>query len=155
MDFTPIFDRFTISQFSKTFFYTGKMFLKKKYGENKNWGYLEQSQYIESIILSNVLKGIVLKQRVNEFDFYDYIILDGYERIKTLRSFLNNDFSLRHLLYIPELNGFNYEKLSSEVPDILDCFSFSKLPIVIFPNHTPEKYIKHIYNTRNPVRWTI
>ena len=76
-----------------------------------------------------------MKQRVNEFDFYDYIILDGYERIKTLRSFLNNDFSLRHLLYIPELNGFNYEKLSSEVPDILDCFSFSKLPIVIFPNH--------------------
>ena len=62
MDFPPIFDRFTISQFSKTFFYTGKLFLKKKYGENKNWGYVEQSRYVESIILSHVLKGIVLKQ---------------------------------------------------------------------------------------------
>ncbi len=151
MDFPPIFDRFTISQFSKTFFYTGKLFLKKKYGENKNWGYLEQSQYIESIILSNVLKGIVLKQRVNEFDFYDYIILDGYERVKTLFSFLNNDFSLRHLFYVSELNGFNYEKLSSEVPDIFDCFLFSQLPIIIFPDHTPKKYMKNIYNTRNAV----
>ena len=101
------------------------------------------------------MKGIVLKQRVNEFEFYDYIILDGYERVKTLHSFLNNNFSLRYLVNIPELNGFNYEKLSSEVPDILDCFSFSQLPIVIFPNHTPEKYLKLIYNKRNPVLWTI
>ena len=151
MDFPPIFDRFTISQFSKTFFHTGKLFLKKKYGESKNWSYLEQSQYIESIILSNALKGIVLKQRVNEFKFYDYIILDGYERVKTLHSFLNNNFSLRYLVNTPELNGFNYEKLSSEVPDILDCFSFSQLPIIIFPEHTPKKYLKLIYNTRNTV----
>ena len=107
MDFSPIFERFTISQFSKTFFHTGKLFLRKKYGENKNWSYLEQSQYIESIILSHALKGIVLKQRVNEFDFYDYIILDGYERIKTLHSFLRNNFSLRYLVNLPELNGFN------------------------------------------------
>ena len=151
MDFPPIFDRFTISQFSNTFFYTGKIFLKKKYGKNKNWGYVEQSRYIESIILSHVLKGIVLKQRVNEFKFYDYIILDGYERVKTLHSFLNNNFSLRYLVNTPELNGFNYEKLSSEVPDILDCFSFSQLPIIIFPEHTPHKYLKLIYNTRNTV----
>ena len=155
MDFPPIFERFTISQFSKTFFHTGKLFLRKKYGENKNWGYLEQSQYIESIILSHVLKGIVLKQRVDEFQFNDYIILDGYERIKTLLSFLNNNFSLRYLVNLPELNGFNYEKLSSEVPDILDCFLFSQLPLVIFPNHTPKKYLKLIYNRRNPVQWTI
>ena len=151
MDFPPIFDRFTISQFSKTFFYTGKLFLKKKYGENKNWGYVEQSRYVESIILSHVLKGIVFKQRVNEFDFYDYIILDGYERIKTLNSFLRNNFSLKHLIHVPELNGFNYEKLSSEVPDILDCFLSSKLPFIIFPNHTPEKYMRDIYNTKDAV----
>ena len=80
-----------------------------------------------------------------------YIILDGYERVKTLLSFLNNNFSLRYLVNIPELNGFNYEKLSSEVPDILDCFSFSQLPIIIFPEHTPHKYLKLIYNTRNTV----
>ena len=151
MDFQPIFDRFTISQFSNTFFYTGKLLLKKKYGENKNWGYVEQSRYIESIILSHVLKGIVLKQRVNKFEFYDYIILDGYERIKTLNSFLHNDFSLQNLIHNPELNGFNYEKLTYEVPDILYCFSFSKIPIIIFPNHTPEKYIKHVYKIRNSV----
>lgn len=149
LDFNPVAQSFTLLDFSKTFFDDAKIFMKKKYGKHKHWGYLEQSRYIESIFLCNVSNSLILKHRVNQSGFWDYIILDGYERIKTLHSFLNNDLCLQNLLHISELNGFNYEYIMRNFPKISNTFSYYQLSIIILPHDTPDEYLKNVYNCKD------
>ena len=84
------------------------------------WGLLEQSRFIESLILGLPVPNIFLAQ---DRDTKTLNIIDGQQRLKTLQRFLSGKFSLSNSKKIhPDLRGcyFNRDVSKSARSKVLD-----------------------------------
>lgn len=139
-EYEPVIQVYSVLNFSN-FLYEGKIFLKKKYGKNKNWARIDQIKYLESLFLNRDSGYLYLKQRVNENDFWDYIILDGHERIKTLNNFFYNQIVLSSTI-IPELINCNKQSIMNNLPELYNSFLSHKLIVYVYPHDTCNRYLK-------------
>ncbi|HBM3186952.1 TPA: DUF262 domain-containing protein [Klebsiella oxytoca] len=78
-----------------------------KYQRRHRWDIKKRSQLIESFLMNIPVPPIFLYEN----DYNQYEIMDGRQRIDTLRSFMNNEFTLRGLEFWSELDGKRYKDL--------------------------------------------
>ncbi len=94
--------------------------LNKKYQftrpQNSEWDTESKSHLIESLIANIPIIPIVLY----ESNYGEYDVIDGNQRIRAIVDFYNNKFELTGVEFMPELNGYNYQRLPYEVKDGLD-----------------------------------
>lgn len=80
-----------------------------KYQRRHRWDIKKRSQLIESFLMNIPVPSIFLFEN----DYNQYEIMDGRQRIDTLRSFMNNEFPLRGLEFWRELEGNRFHDLPS------------------------------------------
>lgn len=81
------------------------------YQRRLRWTNPKRSRLIESFLLNIPVPPIFLY----EHDYNDYEVIDGRQRLETIREFLANNFALSGLEYWPELN----RKRFNELPTVL------------------------------------
>ncbi len=81
------------------------------YQRRQRWTHKQKSLLIESLLLNIPVPPIFLFE--NEYNQYE--IMDGRQRIESIRDYLDNRYALRSLEYWPELNG----KQFSQLPEII------------------------------------
>lgn len=77
------------------------------YQRRLRWGNKKRSLLIESFLLNIPVPPVFLF----EHDYNAYEVIDGRQRLETIRAFLSNDFALSGLEYWPELNRKRFNDL--------------------------------------------
>jgi uncharacterized protein with ParB-like and HNH nuclease domain len=73
------------------------------------WTDTQASKLIESLIIQCPIPVIYLSQDKDE----RFAVIDGNQRLRSLRRYINNEFNLKGLTAYPELEGFRYFELDS------------------------------------------
>lgn len=79
------------------------------YQRRHRWDAKKRSQLIESFLMNIPVPSVFLFEN----DYNQYEIMDGRQRIDTLRAFMNNEFPLRNLEFWTEIEGKRYKDLPS------------------------------------------
>lgn len=103
------------------------------YQRRDRWDTERQSQLIESFIMNIPVPPIFLYEK----EFNKYEVMDGQQRITSLKSFYAGEFKLTGLDIWKELNGRTYSTLPSLVRSGLDRRSISS--IVVLRESTPDE----------------
>jgi hypothetical protein len=82
-----------------------------KYQRRHRWDIKKRSQLIESFLMNIPVPSVFLFEN----DYNQYEIMDGRQRIDTLRSFMNNEFPLRNLEFWKELDGMRFHDLPTVI----------------------------------------
>ena len=85
----------------------GDIEMAPDFQRNFIWDETRQSRLIESLLLGLPLPSIYLSQ----YGDGRLTIVDGLQRIMTIRRFLNDKLRLNNLEYLDECNGMNYSQL--------------------------------------------
>lgn len=85
--------------------------LSPDYQRRRVWDKKRKSKLIESFIINVPIPPIFLY----EYDFSQYEIMDGLQRITTILEFFDNKFALEGLELWEELNGMYYTDLPREI----------------------------------------
>jgi hypothetical protein len=75
------------------------------------WTKAQASRLIESLIIQCPIPVIYLSQEKDE----RLSVIDGNQRLQSIRKFLNNEFELTGLTAYPELDGLRYEELDTRL----------------------------------------
>lgn len=109
------------------------MHVRPFYQRRARWDTTRQSQLIESFIMNIPVPPLFLYEK----EFNKYEVMDGQQRITSLRAFYAGEFKLKGLEIWKELNGRTYSTLPSLVRSGLDRRSISY--IVVLRESTPEE----------------
>ncbi len=109
----------------------GKISFENSVQRGYVWNKSRQSLLISSLILNYPVPPIYAKK--GEDGIYD--MLDGKQRLTTIKKFLNNEFALEGLPFITavingeeieiDLNGYKYEDLPNDIRDDLDSVTLT------------------------------
>jgi hypothetical protein len=86
--------------------------IRPEYQRRLRWSIRQKSQLIESLLLNIPIPPIFLY----EGEFARYEVMDGQQRLNSVREFLNNEFRLTGLSQLHPLNGRTF----SRCPPALD-----------------------------------
>jgi hypothetical protein len=81
--------------------------IEPQYQRRSRWDNKKRSLLIESLLLNIPVPPIFLF----EIEYGQYEVVDGRQRLETLKDFLDNLFPLRNLTYWKELNGKRFKEL--------------------------------------------
>ena len=79
------------------------------YQRRLRWPRKKRSLLIESFLLNIPIPPVYLF----EHDYNEFEVIDGRQRLESIKAFLANDFALTGLEYWPELNGLRFNGLPS------------------------------------------
>lgn len=79
-----------------------------EYQRNMVWTDIRQSEFIESVLIGLPIPFLFYYEDENG----KYEIVDGSQRLRTLRRFMDGDLKLRGLELLEELNGFRFSDLA-------------------------------------------
>ena len=114
----------------------GDIELSPDFQRNFIWDETRQSRLIESIFLGLPLPSIYLSQ----YKDGRLTIVDGLQRIMTIKRFLNNELRLSNLEYIKECNGKNYNKLKDVFSPLrLRRFGQTQIMCFVIDYRSPNK----------------
>ena len=85
----------------------GLIKIDPEFQRNFVWKRSEMSQFVESIILNFPIPPLYLNQNIKG----ELIVVDGRQRLTTLRKFLKNEFKLEGLNVLRNLNGKTFDDL--------------------------------------------
>lgn len=102
------------------------MNLRPEYQRRLRWTNKQKSLLIESLLLNVPVPPVFLYEN----DLARYEVMDGQQRLNTIREFLNNQFTLRGLQIISSLNGKGYARLPPKVKRSLDRASVSAVVLL-------------------------
>ena len=100
--------------------------LRPEYQRRLRWNNKQKSLLVESLLLNVPIPPVFLYEN----DLARYEVMDGQQRLNTIKEFLNNQFSLRGLEIISSLNGKTYARLPSKVKRSLDRASISAVVLL-------------------------
>jgi hypothetical protein len=126
-------NREKIPNFVKALEKPGYMQVRPFYQRRARWDIKRQSQLIESFIMNIPVPPLFLYEK----EFNRYEVMDGQQRITSLKSFYAGEFKLTGLEIWKELNGRTYSTLPSLVRSGLDRRSISY--IVVLRESTPDE----------------
>jgi len=86
---------------------SGDYKLNPEYQRRKRWDNEKKSRLIESFIMNIPLPSIFLY----EYEYAQFEVMDGLQRLTTVVDFYNDDFKLEGLEYWKELEGRTYSEL--------------------------------------------
>lgn len=81
--------------------------LDPQYQRRSRWDIKKRSLLIESLLLNIPIPPIFLF----EIEYGQYEVVDGRQRLETLKDYLDNLYPLRNLVYWKELNGKRFKEL--------------------------------------------
>jgi hypothetical protein len=85
--------------------------IQPSYQRRKRWTNKKKSHLIESLLINIPIPPVFLY----EHDLAKYEVMDGQQRLDTVRAFVNNEFALTDLKKWPELNGRRFKDLPSRI----------------------------------------
>lgn len=103
------------------------------YQRRDRWSADKQSALIESFLLNVPVPPVYL----SEEDYGVYTVIDGKQRITAIADFLSGKLRLVDLKEMPELNGFSFEKLPSQLKNALRVRPFIRV-ITLLKQSDPE-----------------
>ncbi|WP_300949385.1 DUF262 domain-containing protein [uncultured Muribaculum sp.] len=90
--------------------------LNPEYQRRRRWSRTQQSKLIESLIINVPIPPVFLY----EYDYSQYEVMDGLQRLTAIREFYDNVFPLEGLDQWSELNGKTYNQLPEQVRKGID-----------------------------------
>ena len=87
---------------------TDDRYFVPSYQRNLAWNPEQKSLFIESLIIGLPIPFMFFYQT----DKGQMEIVDGSQRMRSMRSFLKEGMRLRNLILVPELNGFSFDDLT-------------------------------------------
>jgi len=100
-----------------------------EYQRRQRWSLQKKSQLIESFLMNIPIPPIFLFARA----YNKYEVVDGRQRLDTIREYLNDEFGLKGLDYWSELNNKTFQQL----PDIIKRGLLrSSLPAIVLLTET-------------------
>lgn len=87
----------------------GKICMDPSFQRNFVWGSRQMSELIESVIIGIPLPLIYLAESQNG----KLVVVDGRQRLTTFIRFLNNEFKLKGLRILKDLNGCSFKDLEN------------------------------------------
>lgn len=100
--------------------------LRPEYQRRLRWTTQQKSLLIESLLLNVPVPPVFFYEN----DLARYEVMDGQQRLNSIKEFLNNEFTLRGLQIVPALNGKSYARLSPKVKRSLDRASISAIVLL-------------------------
>ena len=122
-----------------------KLVIDPEFQRNFVWKLDQQSLFVESVILNFPLPPLY----INKDPKGKYIIVDGRQRITTLRRFLNDQFKLNDLKALPQLNGKNFSDLIKLDPEYQTIIEDRKLLVYLIQPTVPLEMVYDIFNRIN------
>ena len=95
--------------------------LRPEYQRRLRWGTPQKSKLIESLLLNIPVPPIFLY----ESDAARYEVMDGQQRLNSVREFMAGDFALSRLPILESLNGIRYSRCPPRIKRALDRSSLS------------------------------
>lgn len=111
------------------------------------WNIIRKSRFIESLILGLPVPQIVLVEREKG----KYLVLDGKQRLLTILQFynqsksVNNNFKLKGLEFLSELNGLKWENFDPLHRDTLDALDNQTIRTTIIRNWQSEDFLYKVF----------
>lgn len=90
---------------------SGSYLLRPEYQRRHRWSAEKRSRLVESLIMNVPIPPIFLY----EYEFGQYEVMDGLQRLTTIRDFYNDEVKLRGLTEWPELTGRTYSQLPASI----------------------------------------
>ena len=110
--------------------------LDPNFQRNFVWDNTRQSKLIESIFLGLPLPSIYLSQ----YDDGTLTIVDGLQRLNTIRKFVKNELRLSNLEYLEECNGNTYNQLQDVLSPLrIRRFSQTQIMCFVIDYRSPEQ----------------
>ncbi|WP_243349590.1 DUF262 domain-containing protein [Parabacteroides sp. FAFU027] len=109
------------------------------------WKPEQQCLFIESILLNFPLPPLYINKDKNG----KYMVVDGRQRITTLRRYLKNEFRLDGLKAIPSVNGKNFTELIEFNSDYQTKIEDKKLLVYLIQPSVPLEMVYDIFNRIN------
>ena len=106
---------------------SGMVILDPDYQRNYVWSNTKASSLVESILLNIPIPVIY----ASEDEEGKWIIVDGLQRLFSLKRFYDDQFKLAGLETLEELNGFKYSKLEESAQKRLDR---GELRVIVLQN---------------------
>ncbi|MFF0821608.1 DUF262 domain-containing protein [Micromonospora haikouensis] len=111
--------------------HSGALDLSPRFQRRNRWERDRQSRLIESFLLNVPVPPVYLaEERRGRF-----AVIDGKQRLTAISRFLNNEFRLAPLTFLPELEGRTFEELS---PTLQSTLNMRPLRAVTVMRQTPE-----------------
>lgn len=85
--------------------------LNPEYQRRHRWDVERKSALIESLLMNVPIPPIFLY----EYEFSQYEVMDGLQRLSSIASFYKDEYALSGLLEWPELNGMKYSDLPEKI----------------------------------------
>jgi hypothetical protein len=104
----------------------GYMKISPFYQRRLRWDKKMQSRLIESLLINIPVPPIILYQ----IGYNSYEVIDGQQRITTIRDFYDNELKLTGLEIYPELEGRTYNQLPAKIKAGIDHRSISSIALI-------------------------
>ncbi len=145
--------RFRIEDLHRKF--ESDQFYIPDYQRDDIWNMAMRSKFIESVLLGLPIPDIFACRQDDEEDYYEvskFEVIDGSQRLRTLNAFMKDEFFLRGLKKIQELNGFKYSDLTEHRKD---RFKDVPIEVIILDSNTSDEVKNEMFdriNTSNPLK---
>lgn len=103
------------------------MNLRPEYQRRLRWNNVQKSKLIESLLLNIPIPPVFLYEK----DAARYEVMDGQQRLNTVREFLDGEFKLFGLKVLHPLNGLVYSKCPPRIKRALDRASLSAIVLLL------------------------
>lgn len=114
----------------------GNIELDPAFQRRAAWDQVRKSRLIESIAVGMPIPNIVLAE--NKKSRGKYIVIDGKQRLLSIRDFIADNFELTGLDIRPDLNGYTYTNLPDEDKQFFDN---STIRSTVIKNWSDEKFL--------------
>lgn len=114
----------------------GDLELSPSFQRNFVWDKTRQSRLIESILLGLPLPSIYLSQ------YQDGVltVVDGLQRLHTIKRFLDDELTLSNLEYLTECNGKTYQQLNGTLSQLqLRRFKQTQIMCFVIDYRSPDE----------------
>ena len=101
--------------------------LRPEYQRRLRWTNAQKSKLVESLLLNIPVPPVFLY----EADAARYEVMDGQQRLSTIRDFFAGDFALTSLKVLEPLNGLRYTKCPPRVKRTLDRATISAIVLLM------------------------
>jgi hypothetical protein len=101
--------------------------LRPEYQRRLRWTNAQKSKLIESLLLNIPVPPVFFY----EADAARYEVMDGQQRLNTIRDFFAGDFALSSLKVLKPLNGLRYTKCPPRVKRTLDRATISAIVLLM------------------------
>ncbi|WP_172332546.1 DUF262 domain-containing protein [Mangrovicoccus sp. HB161399] len=110
------------------------------------WSDIGRSNFIESVFLGIPIPQILLSSRAGKKN--SYLVLDGKQRLLALKGFIENEFPLKKLRILKELEGKRWREIEED-DDWHDRLMNTTQRTAVIRNWTTEKVLYEIFYRLN------